>query len=65
MMTISGFPDMVICFQLAKESVMAAGMVSVYLIGTAGITAAVIALLISRLGSLVLMYGVRYLEDDR
>lgn len=44
---------------------MAAGMVSVYLIGTAGITAAVIALLISILGSLVLMYGVRYLEDDR
>lgn len=64
MMTISGFPDMVICF-LAKESVMAAGMISVYIICTVGITAAVIALPISILGFLVLMYGVRYLEDDR
>lgn len=44
---------------------MAARMISVYIICTVGITAVVIALLISILGSLVLMYGVRYLEDDR
>lgn len=44
---------------------MAAGMISVYIICTVGITAAVIALPISILGFLVLMYGVRYLEDDR
>ena len=44
---------------------MAAGMISVYIICTVGITAAVSALLISITGFIVLVQGLRHFEDER
>lgn len=68
-MAVSGKPDAVIFIHLSqKEIIMAAGTAVAKIVCILGLSAAVVILLLSVMGFLVWIYGIRYfekLEEER